>query len=87
MGDHRACGVEDHRVAHRTRGAAEHVARLRGIELGLATDQLDEHVDLAVVNDYRQIMTEVLTAADGRAPAASVFPGFTPRAPLGLFRG
>ncbi len=61
--------------------------RMAGGWPGLATDQLDEHVDLAVVNDYRQIMTEVLTAADGRAPAASVFPGFTPRAPLGLFRG
>jgi uncharacterized protein (DUF1501 family) len=59
--------------------------RVAGGWPGLAADQLDEHVDLAVVNDYRQIMTEVLTAADGRVPSPSVFPGFTPRSPLGLF--
>ena len=59
--------------------------RMAGGWPGLATDRLDEHVDLAVVNDYRQIMTEVLTAADGRPPSSAVFPGFSPGRPLGLF--
>ena len=53
---------------------------------GLEADQSDEHVDLAVVNDYGQIMTEVLTATNGITPASSVFPGFTSKSPLGLFK-
>jgi len=60
--------------------------RVLGPWPGLATEQLDEHVDLAVSTDYRQILTEVLTETDGRTPAAPVFPGFSPSAPLGLFR-
>jgi len=61
--------------------------RMAGGWPGLTPERLDEQVDLAVVNDYRQIMTEVLTAADGRAPPPNVFPGFTPGPSLGLFRG
>lgn len=66
-------------------GGAVRGGRVAGRWPGLATEQLDEHVDLAVANDYRQIMTEVLSATDARTPSAKVFPGFVPQAPLGLF--
>ena len=60
--------------------------RIAGAWPGLATEQLDEHVDLAVANDYRHIMAEVLTAVDGRPPSSDVFPGLGAAGSLGLFR-
>jgi len=60
--------------------------RVAGAWPTLAADRLDEGVDLAVANDIRAILTEALTAADGRPPPPDVFPGFTAAAPLGLFR-
>jgi len=39
MGDHRACGVQHHRVTHRPRGARQHLACLRRIGLGVAAHQ------------------------------------------------
>lgn len=52
---------------------------------GLATDRLDEGVDLAVATDYRQVLAEVATAQAGSVPA-DLFPGYRVPAPLGLFR-
>jgi len=52
---------------------------------GLKADQLEEGVDLAVVNDYRQSLTEVLGHWHGQIDAANVFPGFKPTPALGLF--
>jgi uncharacterized protein (DUF1501 family) len=52
---------------------------------GLKADQLEEGVDLAVVNDYRQGLTEVVAHWHGRIDAANVFPGFKPSPALGLF--
>jgi uncharacterized protein (DUF1501 family) len=51
---------------------------------GLATDRLDEGVDLAVATDYRQVLAEVVTAQAGSVPA-DLFPGYRVPAPLGLF--
>ncbi len=52
---------------------------------GLATDRLDEGVDLAVATDYRQVLAEVVTAQAGSVPA-DLFPGYRVPAPLGFFR-
>ena len=40
--------------------------------------------DLAVVNDYRRVLGEVLSTRGGAASAASIFPTWTPQAPLGV---
>lgn len=54
---------------------------------GLKSDELEEGVDLAVVNDYRESLAEILGFwRGGGILAQSVFPGFTPGAGLGLFR-
>jgi len=52
---------------------------------GLKADQLEEGVDLAVVNDYRQSLTEVIAHWRGEMNGANVFPGFKPAPNLGLF--
>ncbi len=52
---------------------------------GLKSEQLEEGVDLAVVNDYRQSLAEVIAHWRGPAFASSVFPGFKSAAKLGLF--
>jgi len=51
---------------------------------GLANDKLDEHADLAITTDYRQVLSEVLMARMRGAEVATVFPGFTPGSPLGV---
>ena len=50
---------------------------------GLASDRLDEGVDLAVATDYRQVLSEVLTA-QGRDPG-TILPGYRSPGTLGLF--
>ena len=52
---------------------------------GLKADQLEEGVDLAVANDYRQGLAEILSQWRGAAPAADVFPGFKSAQDWGLF--
>ena len=52
---------------------------------GLKAEQLEEGVDLAVVNDYRQSLTEVIAHWRGEMNDANVFPGFKPAPNLGLF--
>jgi uncharacterized protein (DUF1501 family) len=59
--------------------------RIYGRWPGLKSEQLEEGVDLAVVNDYRQSLAEVVRFWRGPAYASGVFPGFTPAANLGLF--
>ena len=51
---------------------------------GLANDQLDEHTDLAITTDYRQVLAEVLQSRMRGADVAKVFPGFTMSKPLGV---
>ncbi|MHB1140090.1 MAG: DUF1501 domain-containing protein, partial [Microthrixaceae bacterium] len=43
--------------------------------------------DLVVLNDYRRVVTEVLTARGGAADPGALFPTFGGGAPLGLFSG
>jgi uncharacterized protein (DUF1501 family) len=52
--------------------------RIYGRWPGLKAEQLEEGVDLAVANDYRQTLTEVLSFWRSQANLAQVFPGFTP---------
>ena len=53
---------------------------------GLATDKLDEGVDLSVATDYRQVLSEVLAAHGGRGVTlAGVFPDYAAPKPFGLF--
>jgi uncharacterized protein (DUF1501 family) len=52
---------------------------------GLKAEQLEEGVDLAVANDYRQSLTEVLAFWQGGVRSPAVFPGFSAGARLGLF--
>ena len=52
---------------------------------GLKAEQLEEGVDLAVANDYRQSLTEVVAHWHGEINAANIFPGFKPAPNLGLF--
>ncbi len=54
---------------------------------GLANEQLYDHADLAVTTDYRQVLSELLSARLQVASPQAIFPGFTPAlSPLGLFR-
>jgi uncharacterized protein (DUF1501 family) len=52
---------------------------------GLKSEQLEEGVDLAVANDYRESLAEVIDHWRGRTDAASIFPGFKSASRLGLF--
>jgi hypothetical protein len=40
--------------------------------------------DVPVTTDYRSVLAEVIGHSRGNLPA-TLFPGFTPAAPLGLF--
>ncbi|WP_395750905.1 DUF1501 domain-containing protein [Prosthecobacter sp.] len=65
-------------------GAGIKGGRCHGIWPGLANDKLDEHADLAITTDYRQVLSEVLQNRMRGAEVPKVFPGFTPGPPLGL---
>ncbi len=58
--------------------------RIYGRWPGLAQEQLDQGVDLAVATDYRAVLAELLEAVLGVRDTAAVFPGFARPAPLGL---
>jgi uncharacterized protein (DUF1501 family) len=51
---------------------------------GLANDRLDEHADLAITTDYRQILCELMQARMRGADTSRVFPDFRPGDPLKL---
>jgi uncharacterized protein (DUF1501 family) len=59
--------------------------RVLGSWPGLKSEQLEEGVDLAVANDYRQILTEALEQWRGTPDTAAIFPGFRRGPSLGLF--
>jgi len=59
--------------------------RIHGRWPGLKSEQLEEGVDLAVVNDYRQSLSEIVGFWRGSDQASGVFPGFVPADNLGLF--
>jgi uncharacterized protein (DUF1501 family) len=60
--------------------------RFHGRWPGLRAAALDEGVDLAVATDYRQVLSEVLSAHSGVAPLAKVFPDYRYPGPLGIVR-
>lgn len=45
---------------------------------GLANEQLDNQVDLAITTDYRTVLAEIATKRFGHAHMNAIFPGFTP---------
>ncbi len=52
---------------------------------GLATEQLDNGVDLAVTTDYRTVLSEIITKRLNNQQIGTIFPGFKmPAAPLGF---
>ncbi len=58
--------------------------RMVGRWPGLDNEALEEGADLAVVTDYRAVLSELLTGHMGLADAAQVFPGYD-APPLGLW--
>jgi uncharacterized protein (DUF1501 family) len=80
------------RVAENANGGADHGhggalfvlggglagGRVHGDWPGLAPANLD-HGDVAGVNDYRDVMAELVRARLGVGDTSSIFPGYTPR--------
>lgn len=53
---------------------------------GLAPEQLDQGMDLAVTTDFRDVLSSVLVKHGASASLSSVFPDYEPRLIKGLFR-
>ncbi len=58
--------------------------RMVGRWPGLANEALEEGADLAVITDYRSVLSELLTGHLGLADPSKVFPGFK-ASPIGLW--
>jgi uncharacterized protein (DUF1501 family) len=58
--------------------------RMYGTWPGLATEQLDNGVDLKITTDYRTVLAELLERRTANANTDSVFPGFGATTPVGL---
>ncbi|MES2146101.1 MAG: DUF1501 domain-containing protein [Pseudomonadota bacterium] len=58
--------------------------RMVGAWPGLTNDALEAGADLAVVTDYRSVLSELLTVHLGLADPSQVFPGFK-GSPIGLW--
>jgi uncharacterized protein (DUF1501 family) len=59
--------------------------RMLGRWPGLTNDALEEGADLAVTTDYRTVLAELMTGHMKAGDLSTVFPGFVPPAPLGLW--
>ncbi|MBI1777754.1 MAG: DUF1501 domain-containing protein [Proteobacteria bacterium] len=57
--------------------------RIYGTWPGLAANQLDQRLDLAITTDYRQVLAEILVRRQGNPNIAAVFPTITYQ-PLGI---
>ena len=57
--------------------------RFHGVWPGMKTEQLDEGVDLAVANDYRAVLSEILDRQHG-VKSGAWFPDYRRTAPLGV---
>ncbi len=57
--------------------------RLHGAWPGLANDLLDQHADLAITTDYRQVLAEVLEKRL-KCNTEHIFPGWREKGVLGL---
>ncbi len=53
---------------------------------GLATEQLDERMDLAVTTDFRDVLSTMLHHHGSDAAMAAAFPGYAPKLIDGLFK-
>jgi uncharacterized protein (DUF1501 family) len=58
--------------------------RMVGRWPGLANESLEEGADLAVVTDYRTVLSEILTGHLRSPDIGAIFPGFAPQ-PLGIW--
>lgn len=54
---------------------------------GLANEQLDNHVDLAVTTDYRTVLSEILVRRFQNEKLGYIFPNLKSYQPLGFLRG
>ncbi|MEP7358493.1 MAG: DUF1501 domain-containing protein [Anaerolineales bacterium] len=54
---------------------------------GLRNDQLYDQADLAVTTDYRRVLSEIVTTRLGNPNLATVFPGYSGYAPMGIIKG
>ena len=59
--------------------------RMLGRWLGLTNEVLEEGADLAVTTDYRTVLAELMSGHMKAGDLSTVFPGFVPPAPLGLW--
>jgi uncharacterized protein (DUF1501 family) len=60
--------------------------KMYGTWQGLATDQLDNRVDLAATTDYRTVLAEICQKRFGVGNIGQVFPSFQLTKPLGLVK-
>jgi uncharacterized protein (DUF1501 family) len=68
-----------------TLGGAVEGGKIYGKWPGLEREQLYEGRDLAVTTDFREVLGEVVNGHLGQRDLSRVFPGFSPKGPLGLF--
>ena len=61
--------------------------RMYGNWPGLATEELDNRVDLAITTDYRTILSEIVVKRLGNPRLGIVFPGMGTYTPLGIIKG
>ena len=54
---------------------------------GLANEQLDNNVDLAVTTDYRTVLSEIIVRRLGNPKLGYIFPGIKEYKPLGFMQG
>jgi len=57
--------------------------RLHGAWPGLSNEHLDQHADLAITTDYRQVLAEVLETRM-KCSTEQIFPDWTAKGALGL---
>jgi uncharacterized protein (DUF1501 family) len=67
-------------------GAGIQGGKVLGKWPGLATENLYERADVAVANDFRQPLSEILDHRFGVRRADSIFPGFKPGLAVGITR-
>ena len=67
-------------------GGNVHGGKVHGVWPGLASEQLDSRVDLAVTTDYRRVLAEALRVRMGQGSVDEIFPGFANEQAVGVFR-
>jgi uncharacterized protein (DUF1501 family) len=67
-------------------GGNVHGGKVHGVWPGLASEQLDSRVDLAVTTDYRRVLAEALRVRMGQGSVDEIFPGFANEQAVEVFR-